>query len=79
VEHPFEDVWDRLDDHERSLLLEQRGTHPVPADVAAVLIRLAVVLEPQPGLFPAPVHWPPGFRDFLADKAAVIGEDPECE
>src|SRR3954454_22978706 len=40
VEHPFEDVWDRLDDREWSLLLEQRDTHPVAADVAAVLIRL---------------------------------------
>ena len=50
----------------------------MPTGVAAVLIRLAVVWA-QRGLFPAPVHWPPGFRDFLADKAAVIGEDPECE
>jgi hypothetical protein len=79
VEGRFEDAWERLDDQERSLLLEQRDTHPVPPSVATILIKLRLVLEPQPGLFPAPVHWPAGFRDFVADKAAVIGEDPECE
>ena len=75
----FEDAWERLDDRARSLLLEQRRTHPVPPAVAAILAEVALVVEPQPGLFPAPVHWPAGFRDFLDDKAAVVGEDPECE
>ena len=79
VDDRFEDAWERLDDGERSLLLEQRGSRPVPPAIAAILVRVALAVEPQPGLFPAPVHWPAGFRDFLDDKAAVIGEDPECE
>ena len=79
VDDRFEDAWERLDDQERSLLLEQRDTHPVPPPVATILSKVTLALELQPGLFPAPVHWPAGFRDFLADKAAVIGEDPECE
>ena len=79
VDTRFEDAWERLDDRERSLLLEQRRTHPVPPAVATILAEVALAVEPQPGLFPAPVHWPAGFRDFLDDKAAVIGADPECE
>ncbi|MEV4641159.1 hypothetical protein AB0J80_27835 [Actinoplanes sp. NPDC049548] len=75
----FVDVWDALDDDERSLLLEQRHAWPVPAPVAAILIKVGWALEPQPGLFPAPVHWPIGFRDFLDDVAAVRGDDDECE
>ena len=79
VDARFEDAWERLDDGERSLLLEQRRTHPVPPPVAMILVKVARSVEPQPGLFPAPVHWPAGFRDFLDDKAAVLGADPECE
>ena len=75
----FVDVWDALDDRERSLLLEQRHTVPVPGPVAAVLVKVGLALEAQPGLFPAPVHWPAGFRDFLDDVAAVRDEDDECE
>jgi hypothetical protein len=79
VDARFEDAWERLDDSERSLLLEQRRTHPVPPSVATILVKVALSVEPQPGLFPAPAHWPVGFRDFLDDKAAVVGDDPDCE
>jgi hypothetical protein len=72
-------AWNALDDDVRSLLLEQRHTRPVPDAVAAVLVTLGLILEPQPGLFPAPAHWPPGFADFLDDKAAVTDEDLHCE
>ncbi|MGA5302575.1 hypothetical protein ACPCHT_21790 [Nucisporomicrobium flavum] len=75
----FVDVWDGLGDRERSLLLEQRHTVPVPPEVAAVLVRVGLALEAQPGLFPAPAHWPAGFRDFLDDVAAVRDDDEECE
>ena len=75
----FVDVWDALDDRERSLLLEQRHTVPVPAPVTVVLVKVGLALEAQPGLFPAPVHWPAGFRDFLDDVAAIRDEDIECE
>ena len=75
----FVDVWDALDDRERSLLLEQRHAVPAPESVAAVLVKVGLALESQPGLFPAPVHWPAGFRDFLDDVAAVRDEDGDCE
>ncbi|AGL13776.1 hypothetical protein L083_0266 [Actinoplanes sp. N902-109] len=68
-----------MDDRARSLLLEQRHVRPVPEAVAGILVRLGLSLEPQPGLFPAPAHWPPGFVDFLDAKAAVSDDDPECE
>ena len=79
VDDRFVDVWDALDDRERCLLLEQRHAQPVPAAVAEVLARVAPVLDAQPGLFPAPVVWPAGFREFLDDVAAVRDEDEECE
>jgi hypothetical protein len=81
VDDPFEDAWDCLDDTERSLLIDERDSRPVSPAVAAILLRVALAIEPQPGLFPAPVHWPIGFRDFLDDKAALTGlpDDPECE
>lgn len=77
----FEDPWDSLSDAERALLLEQRHHRSVPPAVADILIRVALAVEPQPGLFPAPVHWPIAFRAFLDDKAALIDldDDPECE
>jgi len=75
----FVDVWDALEDGERSLLLEQRHTVPLPAAVAAVLVKVELAREPRPGLFPAPVHWPAGFVDFLDDVAAVRDVDEECE
>lgn len=77
----FEDAWDSLSDVDRDLLLDDRHSRAVPAATAGILIRVALALEPQPGLFPAPVHWPIGFRDFLDNKAAVldIDDDPECE
>ena len=75
----FVDVWDALDDDDRSLLLEQRHTRPIPPKVARILIRVGLALEPQPGLFPAPVHGPPGYREFLDHIAGVRGDDPECE
>ena len=75
----FEDAWDALSDAERDLLLTDRHSRAVPAATAGILIRVALALEPQPGLFPAPVHWPIGFRDFLDNKAAVLDDDPECE
>ncbi|WP_067494353.1 hypothetical protein [Actinoplanes sp. TFC3] len=75
----FEDAWNALTDAQRSLLLEQRHIRPVPEPVAGVLVALGLSLEPQPGLFPAPAHWPPGFVDFLDDKAAITDEDPDCE
>jgi len=77
----FEDAWDSLGDAERSLLLAERDSRRVPPAIAGILIRVALAIEPQPGLFPAPVHWPIGFRDFLEDKAALVAvdDDPECE
>ena len=77
----FEDAWDSLGEAERFLLLEERDSGAVPPAVADILVRVALAIEPQPGLFPAPVHWPIGFRDFLNDKAALVelGDDPECE
>ncbi|HEY6115949.1 MAG TPA: hypothetical protein VI172_08325 [Candidatus Dormibacteraeota bacterium] len=75
----LEDAWDALDDDERTLLLEWRYVDHPPVDVAAVLIRVGLALEPQPSLFPAPAHWPLSFQAFLADIAAVRGEDIECE
>jgi hypothetical protein len=77
----FEDAWESLGDAERLLLLAERDSRRVPPTIATILIRIALAIEPQPGLFPAPVHWPIGFRDFLDDKAALIDvdEDPECE
>ncbi|WP_433726118.1 hypothetical protein ACQP2Y_08500 [Actinoplanes sp. CA-051413] len=77
----FEDAWNSLGEAERSLLLDARDSRPVPPAVADILVRVALAVEPQPGLFPAPVHWPIGFRDFLDDKAALIDlpDDPECE
>ena len=77
----FEDAWDSLDETERSLLLDARDSRSVPPAVADILIRVALAVEPQPGLFPAPAHWPIGFRAFLDDKAALIDlpDDPECE
>lgn len=79
VEHRFEDAWEALDDADRSLLLEHRHTRPIPAAVSDILVKLDLSLQPQPGLFPAPAHWPAGFVDFLEAKAAVIGDDPDCE
>jgi hypothetical protein len=78
---PFEDAWDALSRTERALLLEERDSRTVTPAVAEILVRVALAVEPQPGLFPAPVHWPIGFRDFLDDKAALIDleDDPECE
>ena len=77
----FEDAWESLDDVERSLLLEERDTRSVSPPVAAILLRLALAIEPQPALFPAPAHWPIGFREFLDDKAALVTveDDQECE
>jgi hypothetical protein len=77
----FEDAWNALGEAERSLLLEERDSRSVPPTVADILVRVALAIEPQPGLFPAPVHWPIGFRDFLDDKAALVEvfDDPECE
>lgn len=76
----FEDAWDDLDDTERALLLDERDNPAVTPEVAGILIRVALAIEPQPGLFPAPVHWPIGFRDFLDVKAALVElDDPECE
>jgi hypothetical protein len=81
VDDRFEDAWDALSDAERDLLLTDRHSRAVPPATASILVRVALALEPQPGLFPAPVHWPIGFRDFLDNKAAVLDldDDPECE
>lgn len=82
----FEDAWDTLTTQERWALLEERDNPTVTPEIAAILIRVALAIEPQPGLFPAPVHWPHGFRDFLTDKLALVDpadlddpDDPECE
>ena len=77
----FEDAWNSLGEAERCLLLRERDSRSVPPPVAGILLRVALAVEPQPGLFPAPVHWPIGFRDFLDSKAALLDEDddPECE
>ena len=79
----FEDAWDALTDPERWALLDERDNPQVTPAIAGILIRVALAVEPQPGLFPAPVHWPHGFRDFLTDRLALIDpadlEDPECE
>lgn len=80
VDDDFEDAWNSLGEAERVLLLRGRDSRSVPPPIADLLIRVALAVEPQPGLFPAPVHWPIGFRDFLDSKAALLDEDdPECE
>ncbi len=79
----FEDAWDALDDCAQSALLEERHSDRVSPEAAAILLRTGLVVLGggfgRPGA--APVHWPPGLRDFLADKAAIFSgdEDLECE